>query len=317
MKKITIGNYSAEGIMNKKSLVYLMHFSLLICSIFISFDSTANQKKHVIGIGSHRKGGLFYNFLGALNNIRYAESKNMVPVVLWDAPYLYFEKGHGGTDNIWEYYFEPVSSAHYEENDTIWPSNEAPDNRALAPTRFSKCHQYEAASLRKQMSEIIKKYIRVKPSIQQKIDQFYQENMAGKITIGIHLRGTDKKDELQYTFDPEIMLHDANKLAADFPGCQFFIATDEEKLLKKAQNILQGKVLYCPAQRSLNGSPIHYSKQKNKAHLGEEVIIEALLLSRCNMFLHTCSSVSTAVLFFNPTLKNQLYPKQQLKTAKH
>jgi hypothetical protein len=36
-------------------------------------------------------------------------------------------------------------------------------------------------------------------------------------------------------------------------------------------------------------------------------LIEVLLLSKCDLFLHTCSNVSSAVLLFNPELKHLLF----------
>ena len=90
---------------------------------------------------------------------------------------------------------------------------------------------------------------------------------------------------------------------------QFFVATDEQKLLEEAQELLSGPVIYCDSYRSLNGEPLHRPKKKqdySKAKLGEEVLIETLLLSKCNGFVHTRSNVSTAVLFFNPELENKV-----------
>lgn len=38
----------------------------------------------------------------------------------------------------------------------------------------------------------------------------------------------------------------------------------------------------------------------------EQVLIEAILLSKCDHFIHTPSQLSTAVLYFNPELSHTL-----------
>lgn len=110
----------------------------------------------------------------------------------------------------------------------------------------------------------------------------------------------------------ERICKEANLLAEVMPGCQFFIATDEEKLLTKAKSLLRGPVIYCDSYRSLDGTPVFLgSKPYSKAKLGEEVLIEVMLLSRCDKFIHTPSNVSIAVLFFNPELDNKVLHRER------
>src|SRR5262249_55093306 len=152
-----------------------------------------------------------------------------------------------------------------------------------------------------------KEYIHLRPYLAQKIENFYQAHMAGKNTIGIHLRGTDKKMEVIPVNIYE-MLSDANDLAQKFPNCQFLVCTDDARLLKIARSMLKGPIVHYDARMSKHGKAVHYDKKiKEKARLGEDVIVEATLLSRCNFFLHGCSSVSTAVLFMNRELEHKKY----------
>ena len=147
----------------------------------------------------------------------------------------------------------------------------------------------------------------MKPHILQKIESFYQKNIAGKTTIGIHIRGTDKRIETA-PIKIETIIASANMLAKFLPGCQFLVATDEQVILDQSKKMLQGPVIYYPATRSINGKSLHHhADEQDKPKLGEEVLIEAQLLARCSLFLHTCSNVSTTVLFFNPDIENILF----------
>ena len=214
------------------------------------------------------------------------------------------------TDNPWEYYFEPLSNMPYESGDSVHHTYEA----GGLTTGYNHPKNYYP-TVRAQCHYIINKYIKLKPHIMAKIEEFYQHNMHNCFTIGIHLRGTDKKSEVKQT-DPMVILKRANKIAKKLGRkCQFLVATDEEKLLTLAQSTLRGKVLYYHATRSTNGLPIHYNAQVvNRMLLGEEVLIEAHLLSRCDVFIHTLTNVAQAISYLNPHLKTVLIaPRHRLK----
>ena len=259
-------------------------------------------------IGLQPNAGMFFNFLGVLNHLRYAQKNQLKPIVFWPKPNLYYDENRSHeTSNVWEYYFEPIWESSFDHNKQyIWNSNLAPDRTSIAPISLNNCDSLDHQALRDEMHLIIEKHIRLKPLIQHKIEAFYNKYMAGHKTIGIHLRGTDKKNEVK-PVKTETILEDANAFARQFDSCQFLVATDEERLLNLAKQRLNGKVIYYDAQRSQDGKPIHYNNKQQKALLGEEVIIEAYLLSHTDLFLHTCSSVSIAILFLNPFLEHKMY----------
>lgn len=259
-------------------------------------------KRHVIGC--EPLAGLFYNFLGVISNLTYCQKNCIKPIVFWGPQNLYYqEEGYKGKHNVWEYYFEPVSEESYNGTDPLWKINATPDGMEIIPVRQNLCTNYENNDIRFKAYSIITKYIKVRYHIQKKVNTFFAKRMAGKKTIGIHLRGTDKKFEVG-TIDVEALLDTANTVAKKIDGdVQFFVATDDEVMLKKAKSILHHPIITYDSTRSVNGLALHHDrKNKNKAVLGEEVIIEVLLLAQCDHFLHGCSAVSTAVLFFNPWL---------------
>ncbi|MGC2310865.1 MAG: hypothetical protein WA432_04550 [Candidatus Babeliaceae bacterium] len=144
----------------------------------------------------------------------------------------------------------------------------------------------------------------------KKVDTFYEKYMAGKYTIGIHIRGTDKVREVSQVPVDRIIKR-ANQEAKKHPDCQFFVATDEQALLEKAKKLLKGTVIYTTAFRSTNGQEVHHQNPLNysKAEIGEQVLIDVLLLAKCDQLIHTCSNVSCAALFFNPNMPNLLLRK--------
>lgn len=285
---------------NPRKIFLFVFFTVfsLISLIFHATSPSTKPQKHVIGA---RPFGLFANFMSALHNLEWCTRNNRIPVIYWDNACLYYTKdGYNGSFNVWEYYFEPVSSLVYEKNDPLYTNWTDPDGRYIAYMVNAKTAPNAAKRL-SIYNNVIKPFIKLNPLVQQKVDSFWHANMSGKHTIGIHLRGTDKHKEIKMV-SPEVILQTAQRLAQ--PDSQFFIATDEEALLELAKKTLEGVVIYYDSHRSLDGSSLHHSGPFPMHLIGEEVVIEAWLLSRCDVFIHTSSYVSTAVLFLNPYLKN-------------
>lgn len=299
-----------------KSLFKVIAMILFACCLFyiINTTLTKSEKNKKFVIGAHYKAGFFSAFFGVLNNLLYAEQNNKIPVVFWNKESLYYQKlGYNGNFNVWEYYFEPVSELNYEDKDIIYYNYFSPNND------YKYCYydieyDYNACKInRLLLNKIIKKYIKIKPSIQNKIDLFFEQNMQNKLNIGIHLRGTDKETEYPKN-DFEEIFKEANELSEKIKAnykqeCQFFIATDEERLIEIARKSLNRNIIFYNSIRSKNGQAIHMNDEnENKAILGEQVLIDVLLLSKCNYFLHNASSnVGMAVLCFNPNIKSILF----------
>jgi hypothetical protein len=280
--------------------------------------------------------GFFAEFLWAANYLDYCLATNKVPVVYWDRAFPYYSpQGYNGTtNNAWEYYFEPVSSASYVAGDYVHRDNA--NNLGIASI-FWDYHEYinymYLCSVQQKLSfqqvthaprpqwvaykkgnqhiydeqwraavkkRVLDKFIKIKYPIQKKIDDFYIQKIANKKTIGIHLRGGHKFGEIPPVSISDL-LTEANKHAGI--GVQFFVATDQQPLLKKAKNELKGPVIYYDCERFAQSTAPGFG-DKLDPKLGEDVLIEALLLSHCDFFIHTISHLSTAVLYFNPALKH-------------
>ena len=267
----------------------------------------SDNEKFVIGVVGQ---GFFSCFNHTISNLLYADRHNKIPVVdfrltgRFHGRFIYLQAdGYNGSTNPWEYYFEPVSHLKYEPGDYIH-RNYLTLDRCDIPINDPIAYEPD---VRNSAHNCIKKYIKIKSNIQAKIDQFYSENMLNKVTIGIHLRGTDKMIEV-LPINPNVILQTANEIAEEMGNdCQFFVATDEERLLTLAKSTLKGPVISYNSTRSLDGMPTHIDFDIiNRALLGEEILIETKLLSLCDLLIHTLSHISQAACYFNPELKNIL-----------
>lgn len=267
----------------------------------------AESDKHIIGCwheyvdGKRNFIGFFSDFIATLNNIAWAERVGKIPVVHWNHISSYYQpQGYNGVRNVWEYYFEPVSHEQYDPACDPAPSSgyNAPDGSGLMPVRLP------SLAVKNQMHALMEKYVRIKKPIQEKIDAFYDAHMAGKKVIGIHLRGTDKGNETEMVGAMDY-INAARKIAEKYDGdCLFFVATDEEKLLEKAKREFKEKIVYHNSYRSSDSMPVHfYTHAYSPAKKGEEILIETVLLSRCDAIIHGHSNVAYVATFFNPALE--------------
>lgn len=316
--------------------------SILAVSITnFAFDDMNDVDRHSTGklVRGSTGWGFFAEFLWALNHIHYCMTYRKTPVIYWGTSFSYYSPtGYNGANNGWEYYFEPVSTLMYYHGDpihtpifyhhdnnfsTLWDYVQYIQNlHQLSPADDVKVvklsnykfiyngmypvgqHLYNKNFRKYVKHGILDPYIRIKKTIQNTINIFYAEYMHGKRTIGLHLRGKFIGNESPYV-ETTAFLNYVNQHFAD-GRTQFFVSTDQKHLLEEARNILKGKVIAYESQRfDATTSPI-VGQAKLHPILGENVLIEAVLLSHCDHIVHGLSNVSTAALYFNPNISHTL-----------
>jgi hypothetical protein len=278
--------------------------NIILISVFV-FVGNATTLCDKFVIGGRADCGFFSNFLGVLNNLHWCEKTNQIPVVYWPKAGLYYDiRGCNGiiSDNIWDYYFYPVSALEYNSQDKINFSPFPPDSFCVA-THPNTSAPYPDKYWRNYMNNFIKKYIRIKETTLAKIEKFYKENIEGKYTISIHIRGTDKFVEVN-----PVALDHIFETANKYVPCQFLVATDDERILNEAKKKLKGNMIYynsCRVNRVTGvHNNLHSCAYQSRAYLGEEALIDCILLSRCSRLIHTWSNLSIAALLFNPELEH-------------
>lgn len=266
--------------------------SVIILFLFLINTRTVVSENTFV-IGQHGC-GFFSSFFGALNNLLWCEKNNKIPFVLWDKSSLYYDERDEeciSKNNAWTCYFKQVSNSPCTPGDYVHNSYFDFERKyviAIPPD----------SNQRKEINSLITKWIKVQESILKTVDDYYERYMRGKKTVGIHIRRTDKKCER-----PHIELQKIFDCANNQDTEQYFLATDEQEVVELAKIALKRPVITYTAQRSSNGYPIHYNPESpNKTQAGRDVLIEVLLLSKTDFFIHTISNVSTAVIYFNPQL---------------
>jgi hypothetical protein len=312
----------------KKRLFSKYSQSLALLCIGATFSLHAENFQLEKCVRGCRNWGFFAEFLWTLNHLHWCETTDRIPVVCWDRNFAYYsDEGYNGNTNAWEYYFEPVSdltcasedqvytNETYTSFSTIWWYKQYIDNvhlltdeerKEIKPLPFpmqlmgdgypAPEHLYSRA-FRLKVNKLIHRYVKVKPSIQAKIDLFYEKKMRGRRVIGLHCRGRFLFNEVG-DIPIEWLCEEANQYADG--NTVFFVATDQGPLLERAKEFLCGKVIHYDCYRQ-EDTTSPFRSQQWPPQMGEDVLIETLLLARCDHLIHTISNVSTAALYFNPT----------------
>ena len=278
-----------------------------------------------------RREGLFSLVFQVLGLAHLAEKAGLTPVVYFNRQCLYWsDQGYQGSRNVWEYFFEPLSSVKIENLfslDTIVSEDLSLEQfRELTRgTRVKVTNTYPDVveywsplgiqSERNFVHRLMSKYMVFKPVIRAKADAYSQSCFGPNSVIGVHYRGQEKASgsdgvvrgrtrELKRAFFREMRSQIERR-----PGSRLFVATDSASFLDEAKEAFGDAVLFREARRLPTDNEsvgLHFTSdaQKYGAVLAEEVLIDALLLARTNCFIHGISNVSNAVLYMNPQLEH-------------
>lgn len=229
---------------------------------------------------------VFHTVLGALD--AHDRSSNGL-IVDFEDQGLYYDARYG--PNWWEYYFEPINFSYNNQPQEKLPTYKKINFALITEFEMSRARGYE----------LIQKYIRLKPHIQDKLDTFVQQYFAGQRAIGIHYRGTDKKSE-EPTVPYETVAHYLDLEISEHNNIKIFVATDDAHFLAFMRKRFPEKVIALDAIRSQDQNPVHFPHSENAYQKGEEALLDCLLLSRCAKLYKMASNLSNCSAKFNPSI---------------
>jgi len=272
--------------------------------------------------------GLVACVVSALNQIQHCEKNNWLPVVNYDAKDgLFYDPKVG--PNIWDYYFLPPAGDYTFQDiqKRVQDPRDPLSNDALLELPAKQiCHLYHNDPNRlatwphgcdrdvssnqlgkwwHQKREIgrhyVTKYIRINPHIIEQVDKFFAKNMQGYQVLGIHMRGTDF--EYAPAAAPGEYIKNIEEYLVKYPRAKLFVATDQEQYLEFLKERYPDRVLYNDCIRSSGELPPCKIRTNNPAKRGEEVLIDCLLLSRCNYLLKCAAALGEFAMYLNPHLR--------------
>ena len=285
---------------------------------------------------NHSYAGFFACFTFALNQILFARRNNCLPVIDYgerssDGPNAYFDADAG--PNVWEYYFEPVASCGSEQlrqwiDDPTHPVT-VDDVVELTDVDLWYLHLWEPASIyaypygrhvlknrsdaawaakqRRRAHQVIRDHVYLRPEIHERVEAFSTEFMAGHHVIGAHVRGTDKGAALgaahtRRKVAPESYFDLVDRRLDMHADAKLFVATDQVQYLESFRERYSERLICADCLRGTGDLAPFQLEQGSGYEKGAEVLVDALLLSRCDFLIKCSSHVGEAALWFNPDL---------------
>ncbi|MEM7459596.1 MAG: hypothetical protein AAF331_09030, partial [Pseudomonadota bacterium] len=165
---------------------------------------------------------------------------------------------------------------------------------------------YPSRQYRRAVNKIIQEYVKIKPKVRAGVDRFYDLHMAGEKVIGLHVRSTDNVGSEHASVDLERYCRLVDAYSAT---SLIYVATDSANVLSQLKERYGDRLICSDCVRSRDGKPVHTNHAKRitrgNPRLGEQVLTDAILLSKTSFFVHGLSGVASAALFFNPDLAHR------------
>jgi hypothetical protein len=275
----------------------------------------------------HKDAGFFAYVQYALNQIRYCEKHNYLPVINYDESYgnYFFDPNRGA--NMWDYYFHPpckftwadIKSRIEDPNDALVHN----DVITLSDTEIRELCQNNPDGIyhytygywrlnppedvdrwygeqRKKGQAYTNKYIKVRQTILDSVETILKANIDGHFLVGAHIRGTDMR--YAPTVSLEQYIEHLDNILSEKDKVKIFIATDQQQYIEILKERYGDCMFFQDCLRSHSAKNQHKFKRKDMSKLGEEVLIDALLLSKCDYLLKCPSAVGEFAHYFNPHL---------------
>lgn len=246
----------------------------------------------------HGGDGFFAKFNHVLANLRECDNMNLKPYVDFQTKHSnLFDKTNTETQNEWEYCF--IQDLSYDETLKL--------ERKFCSGHFlewypSQGKNFRNKELTKEFNYLYNKYVKIKPEVLDKTNNEIQNFR----TLAVHCRRSDMSSyhpNIGLNYSEEIFLEKTLKIYNQGSFEKIYLATEEIDILNYFLNNIGDKIIYqkdCFRIKK-NQSPVHIDDDR-KLHRTlqcQEVLIDALNMSKCTSLLCGISGVSNATTYIN------------------
>ncbi len=262
-------------------------------SFLVSSRSTNSEKYYIIW----RSGGGFLSILSTvLCQLQIAERFGFSPIIDFENfKTTYSEKAEiNGTSNMWNYYFEPINnlplSDIYKYGNLIFSDGNHPTDAVMSVSQDQ--------SLR----EIYNKYVIPNGTTLHALSSAKQQVIVDDFTLGIHFRGQEMRRATGHPFPPTLsqVFAQVDQMFENQLFKRIFLVTEgseyEEAFKKKYGCLIQT----LPHFRRYRKNAYSISPRMNHRFLlGQEILVDTLLLAECNSLISGSSNVSEIAVLLN------------------
>lgn len=234
-----------------------------------------------------------------LMHLAYAEDMMFTPVVTFGKHTLYYDSTIKFTDNVFEYFFNPVSDISY---DSVKHSKRVVISKGADAGKFGTTNDYKVSQDEIDfLAKYQKKYISLREDVRASFWSELEEIISGGMTLGVHVRATDFNkgyNRHPVVVTPEEYLETTIKVFNNNGYKKVFLATDDESIVDMFKSRFGENLrYYSDIYRSTNGEAIHYGnnespREHHKYYLGVDIIKDFYTLGYCAGLIAGNSNVS-------------------------
>ncbi len=302
LKKKIKSLLTSTGPKIERNLKTKLHSSLnKIDNIEINSFGEKNINKVFYVIKRSPGSGFFSNFIYVLNHINICEKFNFIPIIdMKNFKTIYNERKNFLKGNAWNYYFKNLNKYTLSE---VYKSK----NVIFSGEIFNKSNYFNfekilfEKKLNKYFKNLQKKYIKINPEIKNEYNKFVKKFKNEKV-LGLHLRGTTYKNAPKHPYPLPVNL--AKTIISDlidrYNYSKIFLITEEKKYIEEFRKKFGSKLIFFDSHRSYtNDAFVIYPRKNHRFKMGKEILIECLIMSKCDGVIINYTNVSSASVFFS------------------
>jgi len=257
------------------------------------------EKVIINSVVSHRG---FFSYLTCLLALLERYETNGIPIYVdWSGAGNYADTRRKA--NVFEYYFQ---QPHMEKLPDRFELVEETDATHLIARFFNDRIYSFDPQVRAKAAQLLDKHIKVLPSVTELVERFCQR-MAGEDVLGIHIRSTDQYQLERGHFPGQKICLERYLELIDYAvhrnqHTMIYAASDSQQIIEWLGANFRNMITY-DCKRSTDNDAIHANKALMGYQIGEDVLVESLILSRCQYFIASPSNVSSMATFWNPNLQ--------------
>ena len=259
---------------------------------------------------SPRNGGFFCNFNCVLSNIdRYLGKDGITGAeVVWrtQADITHFMYGRTEDGNVWLHFFYQLQFDDLPADRIVVAG--FPEHDVFRITWIDAYATYRLGiGWRRKYHALFNKFIKIRPFLVDRADTLFRAGMAGRFCVGVHYRNPlHARECLRPIPPPEVFVARARRLLPAGRPAAIVLASDFEPAVDAFRAAFGDALVVQPEvtrAASLSQDQLHHAAAHPGLALGEQVLVDCLLLARCDVLLHVTSNVATAAAYINPKLR--------------
>ena len=221
---------------------------------------------------------------------------------------------YGGPEDgeLWQRFFEPLAFA-------TTPAAER-TARHYADRSMTGLHAYRmyryGTAWRRRYGAAFARYVLIQERLRRRGDELWQGSGASEHSVGVHYRHPDHSIECPRDIPPiDVFVERTRRLLRGHSRASVVLATDVHEAVDRFRSVFGERVVVQPdVLRVSLGDRQNVRAAAASVALGEQALIDALLLMRCGTLLHTTSNLATAVGYMSPGVR-MVYCEPRLRTA--